>query len=120
MGFSKKLKIQIQVGGNTMFNFCVLSGVVCGGLDLHCPREDGAVVTFQLAIQSWDRPVGKIEITCFSRLALLAAKYLRLGDRVAVVGILLMEEWQSDDGKYRNDAKVIAIDLELIRGENHT
>ena len=50
----------------------------------------------------------------------MAAKYLRLGDRVAVVGFLVMNEWQSDAGEWHNDAKMIALFLELIRGDDHT
>ena len=103
-----------------MFNWVVLSGIVCGGLALDCDRVDHASITFQLAIQSWDEPVGRIEIICFSRLALLASKYLHQGDRVAVVGFLVMKEWQGDDGACHNDAEVIAIDLELVKGEDHT
>ena len=65
-------------------------------------------------------PAGKIEVLCLSRLALVAAKYLRQGDRVAVVGFLSMSEWQSDAGEWHNDAELIAMDLELVKGDDHT
>jgi hypothetical protein len=103
-----------------MFNYCTLSGVVCGGLDLDCPRGEHARISFQLAIQSLLAPVGWIEIVCFSRDALLVAKYLRPGDRVAVVGFLVMNDWQSDAGEWHNDAEVIAIFLELVKGDAYT
>jgi len=103
-----------------MFNYCVLSGVVCGGLDVDCIRGESAFIRFQLAIQSLLEPVGWIDIFCFSRDAIRAAKYLRLGDRVAVVGFLVMNEWQSDAGEWHNDAEVIALFLELIKGDDRT
>ena len=83
-------------------------------------RDDHARISFQLAIQSLGKPVGRIEVLCSSHLTFLAAKYLRQGDRVAVMGFLSMREWQSDAGEWHNDAMLIAMDLELIKEDDHT
>ncbi|MGA9754265.1 MAG: single-stranded DNA-binding protein [Desulfobaccales bacterium] len=102
-----------------MFNWCVFIGVVCGDVDLARDRDGHIRITFQLAIQFLDKPVGKIEVLGSNHLTFLAAKYLRLGDRVAVMGFLSMREWQSDAGEWHNDATLTAMDLELIKGDDH-
>jgi hypothetical protein len=99
-------------GENHMFNSCVLIGVVCGDVDLARDRDGHIRITFQLAIQFLDKPVGRIEVLSSGHLTFLAAKYLRLGDRVAVMGFLSMREWH-------NDATLTAMDLELIKGGDH-
>jgi single-stranded DNA-binding protein len=53
-------------------------------------------------------------------LTFLAAKNLRQGDRVAVMGFLSMREWQSPAGEWRNDATLNAMDLELLNRDDHT
>jgi hypothetical protein len=102
-----------------MFNWFVLIGVVCGGLDLDCDRDGRARITFQLTIEFLDKPVGRIEVLSSGHLTFLAAKHLHLGDRVAVMGFLSMREWQSDAGEWHNDATLTAMDLELIKGGDH-
>jgi hypothetical protein len=99
-----------------MFNWCVLIGVVCGDVDLARDRDGHIRITFQLAIQFLDKPVGRIEVLSSGHLTFLAAKYLRPGDRVAVMGFLSMREWQSDAGEWHNDATLTAMDLELVKG----
>jgi hypothetical protein len=106
-------------GEDPVFNCCVLSGVVSSGLALDYDREDHARIRFQLAIQYMGKPLGRIDILCSGRLAPLAVKYLRQGDRVAVEGFLSMREWQSDAGEWHNHAYLIAMDLELIKDDDH-
>ena len=103
-----------------MFNFCAVSGVVCGGLNLYGVGDADNFITFKLGIRTVIDPAGKIEVICLNRLALVAAKYLRQGDRVAVVGFLIMNERQNEAGEWHNDAELIAMDLELVKEGEHT
>ena len=103
-----------------MFNCCFFIGVVCSALDLARDRDGHIRITFQLAIQFLDKPVGKIEVLSSGHMTFLAARYLRQGDRVAVMGFLSMREWQGVAGEWHNDATLTAMDLELIKREDHT
>lgn len=100
-----------------MFNWCVFTGIMCDELFLTHDSDGQPILAFHLAIQAWGHPVGRVKILCFSQLAGFATQYLRQGERLAVVGILLVDGWQGDDGEWRNDPQVIAVDIELLKEE---
>jgi single-stranded DNA-binding protein len=104
-------------GGFIMFNCAVFSGQVQNTPALSSTHKDRPHTSFFLTIWDGQRKVGSVKVVCYSVLATIAAKYLRMGDRVAVVGFLSMESWQPDESVWKNDASLIAVDLELIRGE---
>jgi single-stranded DNA-binding protein len=101
-----------------MFNHCFISGRVCSEPEINCSKWEDAYCSFQFAIQAWNRPGGKIEVACLKDVALFAGKYLHLGDRVAVAGILYMSEFRSDDGQCRSEAGMLAIALELVKDDD--
>jgi single-stranded DNA-binding protein len=100
-----------------MFNCVVFSGQVQNAPALSSTHKNQPIAAFYLSIWEGQRRVGSIKVVCSSILATIAAKYFRMGDRVAVVGYLSMDSWQPDERVWKNDASVIALDLELIRGE---
>jgi primosomal replication protein N len=103
-----------------MLNYCVLSGIVCDRVAQATERDGHTRIWFLLAIQFLGKPVGRIDVLSSSHLTFLAAKNLRQGDRVAVMGFLSMREWQSRDGEWNNDATLNAMDLELLNRGVHT
>ncbi len=98
-----------------MFNFCAFSGEVLDKPELGFTKNDNVVTTFNLAIRVLDQEVGSIKVYCFGHLTAVAAKYLHQGDRAAVLGFLYMDSWQGVDGQWRNEAHVVAIDLEIVK-----
>jgi primosomal replication protein N len=103
-----------------MFNHCVLSGIVCDRVAQTLESDGHNRIWFLLAIQFLGKSVGRIDVLSSSHLTFLAAKNLRQGDRVAVMGFLSMREWQSPAGEWRNDATLNAMDLELLNRDDHT
>jgi single-stranded DNA-binding protein len=118
VGFSQKLKFLTSIGANTMFNFAFLSGNVLDEPELSFTEEEGPTTTFNLAIWVLQHPAGTIRVTCYSREAVIAAKYLHKGDRVVVVGFLCLDGYQAGEGECRNNARLIAIDLRLIKHDD--
>jgi hypothetical protein len=102
-----------------MFNWCVFIGVVCDGAVLAIERDGYKRYCFQLAIQFLDKSAGRIDVLSSNHLTFQAAKDLRHGDRVVVMGFLSMSESQSKAGEWHNDAMLNAMDLELIKGGDH-
>src|SRR5208337_4131019 len=102
-----------------MFNFCVFCGRVCNEPVLSFFEEALAVTKFNLTLRVLDVDAGWIKVTCYGRIAVLAAKHVHRGDRVAVTGLITVTNWQAADGKWCSDAKVTAIDLELVQGAEH-
>jgi hypothetical protein len=101
-----------------MFNHCFISGRVCSEPELECASWHDPCCTFQLVIQAWGRPGGKIEVTCLKDVALFAGKYLHHGDRVAMAGILYIPEFRGDDGEFRKEPGMLAIALELVKDDD--
>jgi len=103
-----------------MFNYVVLSGIVCDRVALAMDRDGHTRTWFMLAIQFMGKSVGRIDVLSSSHLTFLAAKCLRQGDRVAVMGFLSMREWQSKNGEWNNEATLNATELELLKRDDHT
>ena|SRR5665647_199374 len=103
-----------------MFNHCILSGIVCDRVAQTMEEDGHTRIWFLLAIQFLGKSVGRIDVLSSSHFTFLAAKYLRQGDRVAVMGFLSMRQWQSDSGEWHNDATLNAMDLELLKRNGHT
>ena len=55
-----------------------------------------------------------IDITCFNRLAEIAAEYLAKGAQVLVAGRLTYQTWEAQDGQKRSKHTVIAEQLQLM------
>jgi single-stranded DNA-binding protein len=101
-----------------MFNCVVFSGKVLDSPNLILTQKNEAITIFRLAVWEGRRHVGSIRVNCHNHLAAIAAKHLQQDDWVAVVGLLYLDNYQDDDGTWRNDAELIALDLELVRGDS--
>ena len=58
-----------------------------------------------------------IDVTCFQRLAEIAAEYLSKGSQVLIAGRLEYRAWESQDGMKRSKHSVIAETLQLMGKE---
>ena len=98
-----------------MLNSCVLSGNLGADPEVFYSSEGDPVATFNLAFRSSKKKTGWIKITCFQRLAEVAEKYLHKGARIAVIGYLDQQKWESDEGVQRSSFQLIANTLEFIK-----
>jgi single-strand DNA-binding protein len=49
-----------------------------------------------------------VKVTCFRRHAEVAEKYLHKGARIAVIGYLDQQKWETDEGVQRSSFQLIA------------
>ena len=77
---------------------------------------DLAVCELRLAVERPGRPAGPsvVTVTCFGRLAVLAAERLTVGDLVGVTGWLRTQPADTDDGSARQRVDVVAERLDFL------
>ena len=97
-----------------MANFCTLTGNLGADPEIFYSSEGEPVATFNLAFRSSKKKTGWIKITCFSRLAEIAEKHLHKGARIAVVGTLDQQTWETQEGVKKNSFQILANSLEFI------
>ena len=98
-----------------MLNSCILTGNLGADPEVFYSSEGDPVSTFNLAFKSSKKKTGWIKITCFKRLAETAERYLHKGARIAVIGYLDQQKWESDEGVQRSSFQLIANTLEFIK-----
>jgi single-strand DNA-binding protein len=54
-------------------------------------------------------------VVCFQKLAEVSEKYLHKGARIALVGTLDQQKWETDEGVVRSSFQLIANSLEFIK-----
>ncbi len=99
----------------TMLNSCILTGNLGADPEIFYNNEGDPVATFNLAFRSSKKKSGWIKVTCFGRLARVASRYLHKGARIAAIGTLDQQHWQSDKGNQRNSFQLIANSIEFIK-----
>jgi single-strand DNA-binding protein len=104
-----------QKGGESILNQCTLTGNLGGDPEVFYSSEGNPVASFSLAFHSSKKKTGWIKVTCFQKLAELAAKYLHKGARIAVIGTLDERRWETDEGIQRISFQLIANSLEFIK-----
>ena len=102
-----------------MFNHCVLSGVVCDRTTPTMDRDGHTRIRFLLAIQCLGQSAGLIHVHSSRHSTFLVAKYLRQGDRVAVMGFLSIREWQSNSGHWHYEPILNATDMVMLKEDDH-
>jgi len=107
--------IQTQGKEKTMLNSCILTGNLGADPEMFYSSEGEPVATFNLAFRSSKKKTGWIKITCFQRLAETAERYLHKGARIAVIGYLDQQKWETDEGVQRSSFQLIANTLEFIK-----
>ncbi|HDY87974.1 MAG TPA: single-stranded DNA-binding protein [bacterium] len=98
-----------------MLNFCILTGNIGGDPEINYSHDGNPIASFNLAFRSGKEKTGWIKITAFSRIAEITEKYLHKGARIAVVGSLDQEKWQTESGENRTGYKIIAHSIEFIK-----
>ena len=98
-----------------MLNNCLLTGNLGADPDVYYQPEGSPVASFNLAFRSTKKKTGWIRVVCFGRLAEVTEKYLHKGARVAVIGTLDQQKWETDEGVTRSSYQLIGNSLEFIR-----
>jgi single-stranded DNA-binding protein len=77
---------------------------------------DLAVCELRLAVERPrpDRRTELVSVTCFGRLAVIAAERLTMGDFVGVTGWLRTQSADTDDGRARQRVDVVAERLDFL------
>ena len=98
-----------------MLNQTFLTGNLGQDPEVTYSNQGDPVAKFSLAFRSSKDKTGWIKVTCFHRLAEVAEKYLHKGARIAVIGTLDQQKWETDEGVPRSSFQLIANTLEFIK-----
>ncbi len=98
-----------------MLNVCTLTGNLGADPEIFYTSEGEPVATFNLAFKSSKKSTGWIKITAFRKLASVTEKYLHKGARIAVIGTLDQQKWETDEGVNRSSYQLIANSIEFIK-----
>ena len=98
-----------------MLNNCILTGNLGADPEIFYSSEGEPVATFNMAFLSSKKKTGWIKITAFRKLAEVTEKYLHKGARIAVIGTLDQQKWETDEGVTRSTFQLIANSIEFIK-----
>ena len=98
-----------------MLNQTNLTGNMGADPEVFYSSEGEAIATFNIAFKSSKKKTGWIKVTCFHRLAEVAEKYLHKGARIAVIGTLDQQKWETDEGVQKSSFQLIGHTLEFIK-----
>lgn len=98
-----------------MLNQCVITGNLGADPDVFYSSEGNPVATFNVAFHASKKKTCWIRVTCFQKLAEVVSRYLHKGARIAVIGTLDQQRWESDEGQPRSSFQIIANSLEFIK-----
>ena len=98
-----------------MLNNCLLTGNLGANPEVFYSSEGNPVASFNLAFRSTKKKTGWIRVVCFGRLAEVTEKYLHKGARIAIIGTLDQQKWETDEGVTRSSYQLICNSLEFVR-----
>ena len=98
-----------------MLNQCVLTGNLGADPEVFYSSEGNPVASFNLAFQSSKKKTCWIKVVAFQKLADICGQYLHKGARIAVIGTLDQNKWETDDGQNRSTFQIIANNIEFIK-----
>ena len=98
-----------------MLNQCILTGNLGADPEVFYSSDGDPIATFNLAFKSSKKKTGWIKVTCFHKLAEVAEKYLHKGARIAIVGTLDQQKWETSEGVQRSSFQLIANSIEFIK-----
>lgn len=98
-----------------MLNNCILTGNLGADPEVFYSSEGEPIATFNMAFRSSKKKTGWIKVTSFHRLAEVTEKYLHKGARIAVVGTLDQQKWETDEGVKKSSFQLIANSIEFIK-----
>ena len=106
-------------------NKVILVGNLGADPETRYTANGSAVTNIRLATsESWrDKQSGETQertewhrVVFFSRLAEIAAEYLRKGRQVYIEGQIRTRKWQGQDGQDRYTTEIVASDMQMIGG----
>ena len=97
-----------------MLNQCVLTGNLGNDPEINYSSEGDPIANFNLAFRSSRKKTGWIRVSAFGHIAELVEKYLHKGARIALVGTLEENKWESD-GQKRSKLQMICRNVEFIK-----
>lgn len=98
-----------------MLNSCVITGNLGADPEIFYSQDGNPIASFNFAFKSSKKKTCWIKITCFKKLAEIVEKYLHSGARIAVIGTLDQQKWETDEGEKRNSFQLIANNIEFIK-----
>ena len=103
-----------------MLNCCVLTGNLGADPEITYSSSGTQVASFNLAFNCGKDKTGWIKCTCFNKLAEVSEKHLHKGARIAVIGALEQEKWETSQGESKTAFKIIANSIEFIKTSKGT
>ena len=97
-----------------MLNLCVITGNLGQNPVKSYSSEGNSVANFNLAFKSGKDKTSWIRVSCFSKLAETAEKYLHKGAKITVIGALSEEKWDKN-GETKSSFRLIASSIEFIK-----
>jgi single-strand DNA-binding protein len=98
-------------------NQITLIGNVGGDVDTFGEGDKGGARFSVATSPSWKPDATEWHrVICWRKLAEIVAKYVKKGDRVAVVGRMTYNSWEDKDGNKRVTAEVLADEVLMLGG----
>ena len=98
-----------------MLNQCVLTGNLGDDPEIFYSTEGEPIANFNLAFRSSRKKTGWVRVSAFGHIAELVEKFLHKGARIAIIGTLEENKWETDDGQKRSKLQLIARNIEFIK-----
>ena len=96
-------------------NICVITGNLGDDPEVTFTDNEKQIATFSLAFRSGKDKTSWIKVSCFDRLAEIAAQYLHKGAKVAVTATLDQSKWKTNEGEARSMHRLLANTIEFIK-----
>lgn len=98
-----------------MLNQTLLTGNLGGDPEVFYSSEGNPVASFNMAFHSSKKKTCWIKVVCFQKLAEIVTQHLHKGAKIAVIGTLDQNKWETDEGIPRSNYQLIANSLEFIK-----
>ena len=98
-----------------MLNQIVLTGNLGNDPEIFYSSEGNPVSSFNIAFHSSKKKTGWIKVVAFQHLAEVVSQYLHKGAKIALIGTLDQQKWETKEGEPRSSFQVIAQTLEFIK-----
>jgi len=99
-----------------MLNTCILTGNLGKDPEIFYSSDGDPIANFTLAFNSSKKEkTNWIKVVAFKKLAEISEKYLHKGARIAIVGTLDQEKWETGEGEKKSSFKIIAKTIEFIK-----
>jgi len=96
-------------------NTCIITGNLGDDPEMVVTESEKQIATFSLAFKSGKDKTSWIKVSCFNRLAEVAAQYLHKGAKVAITATLEQNKWETEEGEPRSNHRLLANTIEFIK-----